>query len=393
MNSGFSANNGAASDPVYDLVVVGAGIHGAAVAQAAAVKGYSVLVVERREAAAMETSRASSKLIHGGLRYLETAQFKLVYECLREQKILLRNAPHLVKRQPFYIPVYSHSQRRPWWIFLGLNCYRLLAGWRSDNDIQKIPRREWRQLGINQENLRAVFRYFDAQTDDQQLTRAVLQSAQSLGAEVRFDCAISSAIKHDGFQLNLTDGAQIRYRTLINAGGPWANEIAELLNAPTQPLDWVQGSHIVLRQSSFPGCFYVEAPQDKRAVFVLPWQGHTLVGTTEVILKNPNAAPTQAEIDYLLGVYNYYFPEFPQGPKDIQQIFAGVRVLPKDERKANKRSRETIFTTTADKNYVGIYGGKLTSYRATADKALKLVMPVLGETEKSDCSTADVALP
>jgi glycerol-3-phosphate dehydrogenase len=379
--------------PVYDLVVVGAGIHGAGVAQAAAVKGYSVLVIEKREAAALETSRASSKLIHGGLRYLETAQFRLVYECLREQRLLLRNAPQLVQRQAFYIPVYSDSQRHPWWIFLGLNCYRLLAGWRRDNAIQRIEREQWPQLGINRDNLLAVFRYFDAQTDDQQLTRAVMRSAEYFGAQVRYNSVLVKTQKVNVYQLQLNDGSQILCRALVNAAGPWANEIAETVGAPQQPLDWVQGAHIVLRQPSFSGCFYLEAPQDKRAVFVLPWKGHTMVGTTETLLKVPRAEPTQAEIDYLLQVYNHYFPQFLQEPQDILEIFAGVRVLPKDQRNANQRSRETIFVSNADKTYVGIYGGKLTSYRSTADKVLKVLIPVLGVGSKMAISTADVVLP
>jgi len=378
--------------PVYDLVVVGAGIHGAGVAQAAAVKGYSVLVLEKREAAALETSSASSKLIHGGLRYLETAQFRLVYECLREQRLLLRNAPHLVRRQPFYIPVYSSSQRHPWWIYLGLNCYRLLAGWHKDSAVQSIPPEQWPQLGLRPENLRALFRYSDAQTDDRQLTCAVLQSAEKFGAQVRFNCAIVQAQKSDIYQLQLSDGSNVHCRSIVNAAGPWANNVADVLSVPQQPVDWVQGTHVVLDQPSFSGCFYVEAPQDKRAVFVLPWKGKTLVGTTEVLLDTPNAAPSQTEIDYLLTAYNHYFPQHPQAPQNIHKVFAGVRVLPKEHRNPNKRSRETIFVRNSDKTYVGIYGGKLTSYRATAEKVVASLIPVLGNTTSAAVSTADVVL-
>lgn len=378
--------------PIYDLVVVGAGIHGAGVAQAAAVKGYSVLVIEKREAAALETSCASSKLIHGGLRYLETAQLGLVYECLREQRLLLRNAPQLVRRQPFYIPVYRDSQRHPFWILIGLNLYRLLSGWRRENAIQNIPREQWAKLGIRGENLRALFRYSDAQTNDRQLTQAVLRSAEEFGAHVRFNCAIDQAQKSAHYQLQLNDGSTIRCRTIVNAAGPWANTVADVLDVPHQPLDWVQGTHIVLEQPSFAGCFYVEAPQDGRAVFVLPWEGRTLVGTTERLLDSPDATPTQAEIDYLLAIYNHYFPLYPQALKNIQQVFVGVRVLPKDRRNPNKRSRETIFVANPDKTYVGIYGGKLTSYRATAEKVVNMLVPVLGDTGKLTKSTADMML-
>lgn len=376
----------------YDLVVIGAGIHGVGVAQAAAARGLSVLVIERREAAAMETSRASSKLIHGGLRYLETAQFRLVYECLREQRLLLRNAPHLVRRSDFFIPVYRTSRRRAWWIYLGLCCYQLLSGG-SISAIGKVPAARWDGLGLKRDDLVAVFRYSDAQTDDQALTRAVLASATSLGAEVRFNTVLSQVVHETSYRLTLDDGGTVQCRALVNAAGPWANEVAELAALPCQDLDWVQGTHIVLRQSAFPGCFYVEAPQDGRAVFVLPWRGLTLVGTTEVILDNPHARPTQAEIDYLLAVYNHYFPEHQREVWEIEEVFAGVRVLPRDTSQANRRSRETLYATAHNGTYVGIYGGKLTSYRATADKVLEMLTPALRDAIHPGTSTAELALP
>lgn len=376
------------TDKHYDLVVIGAGIHGAGVAQAAAARGMSVLVLERREAAGMETSRSSSKLIHGGLRYLETLQIRLVYECLREQRYLLRNAPHLVRRTDFYIPVYRQSQRSAWWIYLGLCCYQLLAG-RPLRGIERIAASRWDALGLRQQELTAVFRYSDAQTDDQALTRAVLESAVSMGAQVRFNTSIEQIQFASTYALRLSDGDEVRCRSLVNAAGPWANEVAALGNLPQQELDWVQGTHIVLRKPAASGCFYVEAPQDGRAVFVLPWRGLTMVGTTEKLLQRPEASATQAEIDYLLAVYNHYFPHSRCAVGDISETFAGVRVLPKDRRNANKRSRETLYATANNGSYVGIYGGKLTSYRATANKVLRMLDPPRGD----EVSTADIALP
>lgn len=376
----------------YDLVVIGAGIHGAGVAQAAAAKGLSVLVIERREAAGMETSRASSKLIHGGLRYLETFQVRLVYECLREQRNLLRNAPHLVRRSDFYIPVYRQSQRSAWWVYLGLCCYQLLAGG-TLSSLERVAQSRWDSLGLQDQDLTAVFRYSDAQTDDQALTRAVLESAGSLGAQVRFNLSPVSIEYAAGYTLTFLDKSVVRCRALVNAAGPWANDVAALGDLPQQGLDWVQGTHIVLRQPAFAGCFYVEAPQDGRAVFVLPWRGLTMVGTTEVALTEPNANPTQEEIDYLLSVYNHYFPKSQCNAGDIEEVFAGVRVLPKDQRLANKRSRETLYATANAGTYIGIYGGKLTSYRATADKVLRMLTPVLRDSMRGDLSTETIALP
>lgn len=380
---------------MYDLVVIGAGIHGAGVAQAAAVKGLSVCVIERREAAAMETSRSSSKLIHGGLRYLETAQFKLVYECLREQRLLLRNAAHLVERKPFYIPVYRHNQRRAWWVFAGLNVYRLLSGWHKQDAIRQLSLDESCELGLRREGLLTVFRYFDAQTDDQALTRAVLASAQAYEAEVRFECELVSAeIKSaNQIQVTLSDGTQVQCKALVNAGGPWANDIAQRSQAPLHDVDWVQGTHIILSRPSPVGCLYVEAPQDKRAVFILPWKGMTMVGTTERKLNSPKASPSEEEIEYLLNIYNHYFPHLPQQKTDIQEVFSGIRVLPSDHKNPNHRSRETVLVTNNQRNYVGIYGGKLTSYRATADKVMQQLKSIVKEAPNPTATTDKVRLP
>ena len=165
----------------YDVVIIGAGIHGAGVAQAAAAAGYSVLVLEQYDAVAQGSSSRSSKLIHGGLRYLESGQFHLVRECLRERSILLRNAPHLVELVPFHIPVYRETRRRPWKIVLGLGIYSLF----SRKRFHKISRDDWHQLdGLRCDRLDAVFSYYDAQTDDARLTRTVLASARDLGADL-----------------------------------------------------------------------------------------------------------------------------------------------------------------------------------------------------------------
>ena len=162
----------------YDLVVIGAGIHGVGVAQAAAAAGYSVLVLEQTGIASA-TSCRSSKLIHGGLRYLESGQLNLVRESLRERDILLRIAPQLVQLVPFYIPVYRHTARRPWQIRAGLALYAVLGNLRRHAWFAALPRVQWGNLdGLATENLQAVFRYQDAQTDDAALTQAVMRSAQ-----------------------------------------------------------------------------------------------------------------------------------------------------------------------------------------------------------------------
>src|SRR5450631_2720756 len=189
----------------YDVVVVGGGIHGAGVLQAAAAAGHSALLIERLGLASGTSSR-SSKLIHGGLRYLESGQFSLVRESLRERAILLRIAAELVELKPFFIPVYRDTRRRPWQLKIGLWIYALLGGFGASTRFGAVPKAEWPALdGLDTHDLDAVIRYHDAQTDDALLTRAVVQSALSLGAEIAMPAGFTSA--------NLTDdGVTVAYR-------------------------------------------------------------------------------------------------------------------------------------------------------------------------------------
>ncbi|HHJ17330.1 MAG TPA: glycerol-3-phosphate dehydrogenase/oxidase [Gammaproteobacteria bacterium] len=367
----------------YDVVVIGAGIHGAGVAQAAAAAGYCTLLLEQYDRPAQGTSSKSSKLIHGGLRYLESAQFGLVRECLVERRRLLENAPQLVKLVPFHIPVYRNTRRRPWQIRLGLSLYALLGG----KGFQKIPERDWNTLdGLRNDGLDAVFRYYDAQTDDALLTQAVLASAQSLGAEIRYGCELQQArCEGNACILNChTQGKseEIHTCTLVNAAGPWVNTVAARIQpAPEQlDIDLVQGTHLVLPGQLQHGMYYLEAPQDQRAVFAMPWQDNILLGTTEFLYQGDpgEVTPRQEETDYLLTVWNHYFKN-KMGADDIIDSFAGLRVLPRSRGKAFHRTRETLLhiDTTRCPRVLSIYGGKLTSYRSTAEKIIRQLQPLL----------------
>ena len=366
-----------------DVVVVGAGIHGAGIAQAAAACGLRVLIVERNSHAGLETSSASSKLIHGGLRYLETGQLRLVFECLRERRLLQRIAPDLIRLQPFYLPVYRHSSRSPARIRLGLFLYRLLGGHIRGAEGVGVDELQ-RITGLRAAELLSVFSYTDAQTDDAALTRAVMRSAIGHGAETRFNetVAHAAATRPEACTVTLQSGEQVECRVIVNSAGPWANEVAERIDgAPAVDFDWIQGTHIELAIPALPGCFYVEAPGDRRAVFILPWKGRTLVGTTETRLTAPDPQATPEEIDYLLATFNFYFPEYAATAADVENVFAGVRVLPgqNDDPLPNRRSRETVIAEAAlgRCRYLGVYGGKLTSYRATAEKVLRRMAPAI----------------
>ncbi len=376
----------------YDVVIVGGGIHGAGVAQAAAAQGYSVLVLEQSALAAGTSSR-SSKLIHGGLRYLESAQLGLVRECLHERALLIKNAPDLVKLKPFYIPVYTETSRPAWQIRAGLALYSTLGGLSGDTRFNIVPKHEWDQLDeLNCEGLRKVFRYYDAQTDDKLLTEAVMRSAQSLGAELEMPAQLIEAERdNDSYIVRYQkDEQQIECRAglLVNAAGPWVNDV---LNKVTQKVtqlavDLIQGSHIILEGTVTQGIYYIEAPKDKRAVFVMPWKDKIMVGTTESLYQgNPaKVHPLAKEKSYLLQTLGYYFPEYRHYThKDIVESFAGLRVLPRTADSAFSRPRDTILHTDQpdDPRLVTIYGGKLTAYRATAEKLINEFRHVLPERQ------------
>ena len=376
-----------------DVVVVGGGIHGVGVAQAAAAAGHSVLLLEKRALAAGTSSR-SSKLIHGGLRYLESGQLRLVRESLRERHILLTIAPELVQLKPFILPVYRSTRRRPWQLRLGLSLYALLGGLGTETRFAAVPRSDWSRLdGLQTRGLGTVLRYYDAQTDDAALTRAVMRSACSLGAEL--------ALPADFFGAELRDDAVIaRYtragipeecvaRVLVNAAGPWVAQVMHRISprVPSPRVELVQGAHIVVRDTIEGGIYYVESPRDGRAVFVMPWHGNLLVGTTETRLRGSpdHVHPLTAEKHYLVNVLRHYFPRHAQlQVADLLDAFAGVRVLPAGRGHAFHRSRETVLVCDREHRprALGIYGGKLTGWRATAEQVMERVSGSLPDARR-----------
>jgi len=368
----------------HDVVVIGAGIHGTGVAQAAALAGQRVLVLERDHPAAA-TSGRSSKLIHGGLRYLESGQFRLVRESLLEREQLLRLAPGLVHRLNFHIPVYRGTRRRQAWLAAGLTLYSLLAGCRKHSAFHRLGRRHTRDLdGLATDHLQSVFQYGDAQTDDAALTRAVLDSARQHGANIRYPGNFLGATRTEiGYVVRYRDERRehvCQTRTLVNATGPWINTtLATIEHAHTpEPIELVQGTHLILDGPLNQGAYYLEAPRDGRVIFALPWRNATLLGTTELpYAGDPDQArPLPEEIDYLLETFRHYFPARPVA---IRESFTGLRVLPAAEHRAFHRHRDTVLRCDHDgvARLVSIYGGKLTLYRLTAMQVLRRLAPAL----------------
>jgi glycerol-3-phosphate dehydrogenase len=350
--------------------------------------GHSALLIEKFGLASGTSSR-SSKLIHGGLRYLESGQFALVRESLRERAIHLRIAAELVELKPFFIPVYRDTRRRPWQLKLGLWLYALLGGFDASTRFGTVPPRDWSSLdGLQTQGLEAVIRYQDAQTDDALLTRAVVQSALLLGAELAMPATFTRAALTDrGVDIAYSQRdspLECRARVLVNAAGPWAPQVARAITPPISipDVDLVQGTHIVVPFALTAGIYYVESPNDGRAVFLMPWHGATMIGTTETPYQGEpdQVHPLPAEEEYLLNVARHYFPAWRHLTREnITERFAGLRVLPAASQAAFDRSRETLFSTDRmpHPRVLGIYGGKLTGWRAAAVHVLARISPSL----------------
>ncbi len=387
----------------YDIIIIGAGIQGSGVAQATAGYGYKTLVIEKFSQAGLGTSCKSSKLIHGGLRYLESKQFKLVHECLQERKLLLKNAPQLVKIIPFYIPVYSHSLRPIWLIQIGLFIYSLF----SFKPFSIIKKEYWHKLdNIDTKNLKTVFKYYDAQTDDKQLTQAVIHSAEKLGATVEYNADfLTSRVtnnQHVLTYLKNNEKTTVTCQCIINCSGPWItstqNKISPQLELPD--INLVAGTHIIINKPTIQGAYYIEAT-DKRAVFVMPWkEQHTLIGTTERVYTGnaDDIQPTTGEINYLLDTYNRYF-KTTISTDNIIDSFSGLRVLPGNtttdgNESAFNKPRESLLIHNHKKTaLITLIGGKLTIYRLSAEEVLQQIKQRIGPPEHiNNINTRDIRL-
>jgi len=378
-----------------DVLVIGSGIQGVGVAQAASAAGYKVLVLEKNSIAA-GTSSKSSKLIHGGLRYLESAQFSLVRKSLKERAILCRIAPGLVKLRPFYIPIYKTTTRRPWQIRLGLSLYAILGGLRKENLFKVIRRKRVKGLDeLEQTDLQKVYQYNDGQTNDVKLTEAVMNSAKSLGADFTCPAKVISIMKNDsGFNIiykHHDKEVQVQTKVVINATGPWVNEVHKIIKpnldsgkVASLEVDLVQGTHIIIDTPAPSGVYYLEA-YDKRAVFVMPYEYDgeikTMIGTTEKLFtgKADDVEASAEEIKYLLDVYKSYFPK--QQDIGVVHQFAGLRVLPKDDGSMFSRPRDTVLHWALP-GILTLYGGKLTAYRSTSELVIRKIKPFIGKRRR-----------
>ncbi len=393
----------------FDLIVIGAGINGAGVARDAAMRGLKVLLLDKGDVGSGTTSY-STRLIHGGLRYLEYGEVGLVRESLKERARLLRIAPHLVKPVRMLIPIYRESRRSAWTIRAGLMIYDLLSADRSLGHHRFLSRHKTLELvpNLDPRGLRGAGVYHDAQAEYPE--RLCLENALSAawhGATVltyaRVDGFLVEGHAVRGVRFTDLLGGTVhtaRAPVVVNAAGPWVDEVLGALGWPVgRLLGGTKGSHLVV--DPFRGgprdALYFEAAEDGRPVFVVPWAGRYLIGTTDIRFQgSPDwVEADDGEIEYLIRAVNRVLPGADLTRDAVIYSYSGVRPLPYQEAgpEAAISRRHVILDHGAEaEGLISVIGGKLTTYRYLSEKVVDLVFRKLGRRPPA-CATALVPLP
>ncbi len=364
------------ADTTFDLIVVGAGIQGAAVAREAAVRGLAVLLVDARDVASGTSSR-SSRLVHGGLRYLRAGRVALVREALAERERLLRLGAHLVRPLPMLLPFFRDGNGAPWLTRLGIRLYALLAGRTTLPAPRALSAHAAAAAfpGLRTRGLRSAMQFFDAATQDARLTLANVLGAHAAGARIATHCEVAGA---GGAGLRLVDRVaaaevQVRARPVINATGPRVDALRSCLGIDAAPLvRQSRGSHVVLGPRAGEAALTAFLP-DGRIQFVIPHRDGTLCGTTETDdeLAGDETGPTAADLDYLLGALGWLLDPAPSRA-DITFAYAGWRALPRGNGPPGALNREAFVVAEPIPNATlhTIVGGKLTTHRSLAERVV-----------------------
>jgi glycerol-3-phosphate dehydrogenase len=376
----------------WDIVVVGGGATGAGVAVDGASRGYSVLLLEQSDFGKGTSSR-STKLVHGGVRYLEQGNVSLVMEALRERGILLRNAPHLVHNLAFVVPSYD------WWeapfYGAGLKLYNMLAGkygfgasriLSRDETLERLP-------NINTEGLRGGVVYFDGQFDDSRLLINLVQTASEQGA-VLLNYARVTEVKSHGVRFRDMESGEefsVEAKVVVNATGPFTDDVRRMADPSAAPIIAPsQGVHLVLDGSFLAGDSAIMVPHtsDGRVMFAIPWHGHTLVGTTDTPVSEVSLEPVALaqEIEFLLDTASRYLAKKPQR-SDVTSVFAGIRPLVREGDSASTAALSRGHTIRVEPSgMITVCGGKWTTYRNMAEDCVNHAAKA-GGLEERPCVT------
>lgn len=373
-----------------DVAIIGAGINGAATARELSRMGHSVVLLDKGDIGA-GTSSASSKLLHGGIRYLENGELKLVFEACQERYHWLKHAPHLTQKQSFIIPIYRHHKRKKWMIHAGILLYGLLSGFRQvgRNRMLSVAETLKRQPGLNPQGLVGSALYYDAQVDDARMCLECALQAENWGTKLYTYHQIDR-IAHEGNRYILSGKNTLKDKSfsftadaIVQATGPWT----DILNAqgyqshtdsistqaPTPLLRPSIGSHIVTPSFLKEDALLISA-NDGRVFFAIPWQGKTLIGTTDHPYADTpdNASISAQDVAYLFENLYAIMPQLPK-PLPILGTFTGIRPLTRDNHSSvGSTSREHAFTWLSNK-HLCITGGKYTTFRRIAKDAAELI--------------------
>ncbi len=378
---------------LYDIIIIGGGINGCALARHASRAGFHVALLEKDDFGAGVTSR-STRLIHGGLRYLESFQFKVVRESLHDRRAWLDEYPGLVRPQPFLIPVYRNDSRPPWYIHIGLSMY----GWLSRDPELGVTQRlglgdvELSEPGLDREGLRAAFRYFDCQAVyPEKSALAMALQAEAAGATVRNHTPVTGFLRRGERIVGVRSGdEEFESKIVVSAAGPWVDQVRGMANgAGGDLITRLNGAHIVVRpfEGAPQNAVYHEARSDKRPFFIIPWRRLYLIGTTETPFEGDpdRVIPTEPEIEYLLNETRLLFPGSKLERSDVRYAYEGSRPLLRAEGNFNKASRDhTVYDHEAEDGVAGMLsmvGGKLTTARSFARDALAVAAAKLGKPD------------
>jgi glycerol-3-phosphate dehydrogenase len=377
---------------MYDLAIVGGGINGAGIARDAAGRSLKTLLVEKDDLAS-HTSSWSTKLIHGGLRYLEYYEFRLVAEALAEREVLLRAAPHIISPLQFVLPHEPHL-RPAWMIRAGLFLYDHLGGRKTLPSSFGVDLSTSRWGAGLKKSFHRGFVYSDARVDDARLVVFNAISARENGADIRTHTKLTAARRAGGaWRMTLQDAKgqtqEVNARALVNAAGPWVKQVQDEVTAePTQAsVRHVKGSHIVVPRVHKEAHAYILQNSDHRIIFVIPYQGEfSLIGTTDITVEEyEHPEITGEEISYLCGIANAYLAK-PISPADVVWTYSGVRPL-YDDGSADPAAVTRDYVLKLDAHdgaapLLSIFGGKITTFRRLAEEALHELAPVFPQMKK-----------
>lgn len=390
------------------LLIIGGGINGAAIARDAASRGMSVVLLEKNDFGSGASTK-TSKLIHGGLRYLELWEFGLVRESLIEQALLLKNAPHLVHPLPFIYPVYTHDKHPLWKVNLGLYLYDFFARKSRLPPHRKISKQEvlCAYPGIRENGLVGGCQYYDAQMQDNRIVIENVLAAEEAGAiALNYVTVISiqeagGRVKGVRYRDTLTGReGEIVCDIIVNASGAWTNDVKGMLEkgkagvrvAPTK------GVHLVIPRVSLDKALILHAPRDGRVFFVLPWGDHTLLGTTDTFYHGDpdKVGVDEADIDYLLEAFHHYFTQKQLESSSVVTTFAGLRPLVamhNDSISPSEVGRNHVIELTRE-GMMTVLGGKYTTHRKIAQDVVDKVVSQLGIAQKvHPCKTMTTPFP